>query len=252
MRNWNVFHGCERLSDVECIEFLKHLEDSGRVDTDEGKFLHNQYMRELMYIRGINVNTLEPENGSYEFYNIENLKRKYEGIKDNPTSLYMAWYMRVESYKHWMNVVNETPIPFSIFGATKVIDILRKPILNFSSIEHFVNIIIKNKYYILLAGDNEILNKVYDDVIFKKNDVFHNLSLCKLLTLWCNADAIEKHQCGDDVYIYKANIYNLSFKYKWNGYCCSCGLVSDESKTTGKQWINMDGKPRNKTIEGKL
>lgn len=244
MRNWNNFYGCESLSDIECIEFLSHLEDSGIINTNDGSFLHNQYMRELMNIRGIEIGTLEPSNGASGFYNINNITSQYNEIKNNPTSLLMAWYMRVNSYEYWIKVIKEPYIPLRINVMKSNMDSIYANLKNQRYIKDIINILIKNRYDILLVGDKELLDKKYIDMVFKKSNKEYDINLCNILSYWCNGNATEKHICGSNVFIYNANIFNLSFKYEWKGYCPSCGLVQGVSKTYGKYWINMNDKPR--------
>jgi len=244
MYNWEEFYGCIDLGENDIIDFLLYMENSERMNTDEGKFLHNQYMRELMLLKGININTLEPTNGNINFYNLRNLKSEYDCIKNNPTSLLMAWKMRVDSYKHWIKLIDEPYIPLRINSMKDGLNIIYKNINNVIYIEDVIDIIVENMWSIILISDKVLLNKKYNDVVFKNNNREYDMTLHKILKLWCNGDAVEKHECGKDIYVYNANILNLSFKYKWKGYCISCGLVEGESTTSNKLWINMNGESK--------
>jgi len=212
MRDWNNFHGCEKLSDEECIDFLKYLEESGRINTDEGAFLHNQYMRELMYIRGLSVRTLDPTHGAMNYYNLHNLTIKYDDIK----------------------AVEEPYIPLEIIGLQACLYQLYKILSDTIFIADIADLIANNKYAILLVGDEGLLRKNYRDIYIK-----YDINLRKILQRWCNRIAIEKHTCGNDVYVYGVkDVRNLGFLYKWRGYCKFCGVISGESEI--KDWVNKE------------
>jgi hypothetical protein len=237
MRDWNNFHGCEKLSDVECIDFLKHLEDSKRIDTEEGSFLHNQYIRELMNKRGLSVRTLDPFNGSIIFYNINNLKTLYNDIKSHPTSLLMCWGMRLEQCKRWIETIeNEKYIEISIDGTLKTLDMIEDKILRSESIIDVIGIIISNMLSLLLTPNKNTLNLVFKDVMFSNDLGVCTLSLHELMLNWLKGNLIEYKQ-DNKIYIYSAKINRLSFTYEWKGYCNV--PTEGKSKTYGKNSINI-------------
>jgi hypothetical protein len=234
MRDWNNFHGCEKLSDVECIDFLKHLEDSKRIDTEEGSFLHNQYIRELMNKRGLSVRTLDPTHGAMNYYNLQSLTNKHDDVNKSMHPGMCKGYALM-SIRADIKAVEEPYIPLQINGLQACLNQLHKILSNTVFISDIANLIANNKYAILLVGDEDLLSKNYRDSFIK-----YDINLGRVVRRWCNRIAIEEHTCGNDVYIYGIeNIRNLSFLYKWRGYCVSCGVISGESKT-GESWVNKE------------
>jgi hypothetical protein len=233
MRDWGNFHGCEKLSDVECIDFLKHLEDSKRIDTEEGSFLHNQYIRELMYSRGLSVRTLDPTHGAMNYYNLQSLTSKHDDVNKSMHPGMCKGYALM-SIRADIKAVEEPYIPLQINGLQACLNQLHKILSNTVFISDIADLIANNKYAILLVGDNELLDKNYSDIYIK-----YGINLRKILQRWCNGIAIEKHTCGGDVHVYGVtSVRNLSFLYKWRGYCAFCGVISGWSKI--KDWVNKE------------
>lgn len=243
MVDWNNFHGCKKLYYDECVYFLIHLENSGRIETEEGSFLHNQYIRELLSERGIKVNTLPPRRESMTYYNPDRLRSEIKDIENNYKGSLLTKGYKIMSFRSALEAAEERPVSVSITDMKKTVQHLRHHLMSNKWIENVIRNIVFDKLSILMLGDYELLNKTYVD-----NFVRYDIRLYDILERWLNGEAMENHDCGDCVYVYGiTEVKELSCIYKWRGYCLSCGITSGESHI--KNWVNEEKKKIGRTNE---
>jgi len=231
MRNWDDFYGCEKLSIDENISFLLYLENSNRIKTKEGKFLHYQYLRYLLKRQGCLVkNYLPPEHGSFYYYTISNLQIEIDKIKKSH-----GWSrMLIPTYRRYIDIINNIYTE-EWYSTTKITDAYNsiKP-LKYSKFSDVIESAVDN-YYNMLLINYEIINKRFDDAYIKKNGKVKYLSVKELFSGWYN----NKYRI-DNTYLYQMEVKPLLMNFKWVGYSNYYRKITKGiSKIDSMEWLNI-------------
>ena len=233
MCKWKDFHGCIPLDVKENISFLKYIENSDRINTEEGKFLHYQYLIELMSRQGLTDNTLPSSNGSYLFYSIEHLQNKIDGIKKRTGWSRMMIPALIRYIKTIENMYNEEWYNTSII--TNAFDQLKDFEFNpDDNIKNIVKFLIDNLFNLMITN-NDVIYNTFGDAYIKKEIKFKLLTIKELLSGWYN----NKYKF-DNMYLFNMDIKPFSMEFQYTGYNIHDNKIHNGIKNINNMgWLNI-------------
>ena len=231
MNKWDKFFGCMLLSKNEMIDFLLYIENSDRMKTEEGKFLHYQYLRELMSSQYIGKGRLSPENGALNYYNIDSITRKLKWMDKN---LHSFSRMAIPAMEKSLEIVKNMYTE-DWYSETFLTDRYTDEPID-GGFGDIVETLVEKKQSLLLSNHNILYKKFPLDVYIMKGDKTYSPSTFKLLIGWCHNE-----YKVDDIYVYQANVLSpLSFKFNWKGYNESTGQIETGTSTMNSmRWLNI-------------
>jgi len=231
MSKWDEFNGCMLLKVNDMIDFILYLENSERMKTEEGKFLHYQYVRELRSQQSIGNGRLHPENGTLNYYNIDNLQEKLKWMREN----LRRWSrMAITPMERSINVVKNM-YNENWYSETYLSDLYTNETIE-GGFKGIVDILVDKKIGLLLSNHDILKKQFSDEVFIKKNGKTLAPSVYELLAGWCNDD----YQV-DNIYVYQATVLSpLSFKFDWKGYNTVTKRIEEGKSTINSmRWLNI-------------
>jgi len=232
MYDWKNFHGCRKLSIKDNIDFLYYLENDDRIYTDEGKFLHYQYLRELLSRQELIFGGLDCERGSFQYYTIDRLKLEIEKIKKTRN---LGW-MLIPTYECYIETIKNMYLEewYNICIITDASIVETFPIDISDGIEDNMDIFVRNHFNLLLMN-SPITHMTSDEIFIEKSDKIELIPFKRLFAGWYN----DKYKI-DNIYLYQMKVNSIAMNFEWTGYC-----ENDKkwhkgiSKIKEMEWLNI-------------
>ena len=233
MSRWDNFYGCARLTIDKTVNFLLYLESSERIKTEDGKFLHYQYLRDLLDRKGIVNGRLYVDEGNYTYFTIDNMKKEIDRVM----KLHGMVRMLIPKYEACIKTL-ETMYTEDWYSLTIMSDAIEKlsdeDITIEGSIEPIMSDMIKY-YFELLITDDYISDMELDDLFIKKSGKTEYLKTHELFTGWYHG----KYRL-DNIYLYQMDVKSFSMKFDWKGFNTDTNqLETGTTKLNDMGWLNI-------------